>query len=440
LVGPEEGEFRQVDPLLTGFAAPQGNHSEFGYFLLGGQAHYSIHATNGGGQYGVLTARQAGDFGLWKFELTDRAKTLAAGERVEETHKIIIEDGRGHASVRNVTIVIAGKNDTPTIKSNGGGATADVDVSENVTAITTVRGKDVDRHSGLNYSIVGGLDESKFVIDEDTGKLTFIAGHDFETPNDSNTDNVYQVIVKVKDGHGASDTQTINVHVKDAAGTLSFDFAAGAQSSDVALVARFVGGGALVKVDWGDGNDNSSAVAAGGTNNFNFTHSYAAGFDGQATVTALDGATPVGAAQQFHVQTAVVGGSTLTGDAARDVLIGNAGIDTLDGGDNDDLLKGGANNDRLTGGNGDDLLVGGAGADTFAFAAGFGDDVVTDFSATTDFLEFSNAVFANAAAVIAATTENADGDAVITKGSDTIVLEGVSKDDLILNLSHLLFV
>lgn len=71
----------------------------------------------------------------------------------------------------------------------------------------------------------------------------------------------------------------------------------------------------------------------------------------------------------------VMGGSgndTITGNNAGNILRGGIGGDTLSGG-------GGA--DALDGGTGADTMTGGTGTDRFVFAAGFGNDVVTDFDA-----------------------------------------------------------
>ena len=105
---------------------------------------------------------------------------------------------------------------TPEITSNGGGLTASINVVENSTAVTTVTATDADFDT-LTYSISGGTDAVLYSVDASTGELTFISAPDFETPTDSDTDNVYEVIVQASDGSTA-DTQTISVTVTDIVG------------------------------------------------------------------------------------------------------------------------------------------------------------------------------------------------------------------------------
>ena len=112
------------------------------------------------------------------------------------------------------SITVTAVNDAPVITSNGGGPSANINMTENTTAVSTVTASDVDVPADtLTFSIVGGTDQGFFSLDSNSGALTFSATPDFETPLDSNTDNIYQVQVQVSDGNGGMDTQTINVTV-----------------------------------------------------------------------------------------------------------------------------------------------------------------------------------------------------------------------------------
>ena len=61
----------------------------------------------------------------------------------------------------------------PLITSNGGGATAAINVAENTTAVTTVTATDADASASLSYSISGGADASRLRHQLDDGRVVF---------------------------------------------------------------------------------------------------------------------------------------------------------------------------------------------------------------------------------------------------------------------------
>ena len=130
------------------------------------------------------------------------------------TYVVIVQVSDGlNTATQTLTVTVTDVNDTaPTITSNGGGATASVNVAENSTAVTTVTATDADTTGTLGYSIVGGTDQAKFAINASTGVLTFVSGPNFEAPSDSDTNNTYVVQVQVSDGTQTT-TQTITVTV-----------------------------------------------------------------------------------------------------------------------------------------------------------------------------------------------------------------------------------
>ncbi|WP_027859801.1 beta strand repeat-containing protein, partial [Marinobacterium jannaschii] len=99
-------------------------------------------------------------------------------------------------------------NTAPEISSGGGGATATVNLAENVALVTTVQATDIDSDT-LSYSITGGTDQADFSIDSNTGALTFDSAPAYVDGGD----NEYQVEVTVSDGRGGSDLQTLTVNV-----------------------------------------------------------------------------------------------------------------------------------------------------------------------------------------------------------------------------------
>ncbi len=90
-----------------------------------------------------------------------------------------------------------------------------ISIAENTAAVTTVIATDADLPAQtLSYSIIGGDDAAEFSLDSITGVLTFISPPDFEIPDDSNGDNIYDVIVQVSDGILA-DVQALQITVTD---------------------------------------------------------------------------------------------------------------------------------------------------------------------------------------------------------------------------------
>ena len=139
-------------------------------------------------------------------------------ETMSDSFTFTVNDGAGGTlGATTMTLTITPVNDTPTITSNGGGATATLNVVENVSAVTIVTGADVDLPAqAITYNISGGADQARFTINTATGALTFAAPPDFEAATDANGDNVYVVQVEIFDSQGASTTQTIQVTVTDA--------------------------------------------------------------------------------------------------------------------------------------------------------------------------------------------------------------------------------
>ena len=81
---------------------------------------------------------------------------------------------------------------------------------EGGTAVATLTATDTDtQDSDLIWSLSGGADQAKFII-TNSGVLAFGVAKDFEAPDDTNTDGVYQVTVQVSDG-GRTDAADLTV-------------------------------------------------------------------------------------------------------------------------------------------------------------------------------------------------------------------------------------
>jgi Ca2+-binding RTX toxin-like protein len=121
------------------------------------------------------------------------------------------------------------------------------------------------------------------------------------------------------------------------------------------------------------------------------------------------------------------------GSAFDDSITGDGAVNRLTGGNGNDALDGAAGNDYLLGEAGNDTLTGGLGDDVFVFAAGFGNDVVSDFAAgagRTDRLSLSAVGIHDFAGVLANAADSASGVVIAISGHGTITLAGVSVSQL----------
>lgn len=120
---------------------------------------------------------------------------------------------------------------------------------------------------------------------------------------------------------------------------------------------------------------------------------------------------------------------TLKGGGGSDRLFGQRGNDKLKGQGGDDRLVGGGGNDRLSGDAGSDTLKGGFGRDQFVFQKGFGEDVVLDFKAGVDLLNFRGHRAVSEFGDLE--FSQSDGDLVVSDGiGGLLTLRGVGINDI----------
>lgn len=123
--------------------------------------------------------------------------------------EVTVNDGNGGVDSQLMNVMVLAANDnSPTFTSPTTFA-----MNEGETSAGTVVATDADSPaSTVTYSVVGGADGSKFVIDANTGELGFLAAPEFHSPTDANADNVYEVIVAASDGsHVTNQSITVTV-------------------------------------------------------------------------------------------------------------------------------------------------------------------------------------------------------------------------------------
>lgn len=134
----------------------------------------------------------------------------------DKAYEVIVTASDGSLTdSQTLTVGVTDVDEAPAITSNEGGTSASISVAENLTTVTTVTATDPDASATLVYSISGGVDSALFMIDRNSGALSFKSPPDFEAPGDQGQNNVYNVVVAVSDGKSA-DTQSLAITVTDA--------------------------------------------------------------------------------------------------------------------------------------------------------------------------------------------------------------------------------
>ena len=114
----------------------------------------------------------------------------------DNTYDVIVQASDGAlVDTQALAVTVTNVNEAPTVTSS-----ATASVAENTAAVMTVTAADPDAGTTFTYSIAGGADAAKFLVNSATGALSFATAPDFEAPTDSGADNIYNVTVQVSDG------------------------------------------------------------------------------------------------------------------------------------------------------------------------------------------------------------------------------------------------
>jgi len=125
------------------------------------------------------------------------------------------EDWRNRENSYIDWITISAVNVAPIIISPNNGNTYTGNVVENSLRVATVNATDLDSDQTLSYNL-SGSDASLFTISS-SGEINFITAPDFESPTDSDANNIYNFTVTVLDNGTPvlSDTQDFIITVTD---------------------------------------------------------------------------------------------------------------------------------------------------------------------------------------------------------------------------------
>ncbi|WGM40739.1 cadherin domain-containing protein [Caulobacter sp. NIBR1757] len=182
---------------VTTVTANDPGGGTLGYSIIGGpdQALFTLDSTTG-----VLSFIAPPDF------------EAPADNGADNSYQVVVQASNGvFSDSQTITVTVSNQNEAPVITSNGGGAVGGYTILENTLGPNTITAVDPDAGASITYSIIGGPDAARFVING-AGVIQLAANPNFEAPADSDGDNVYSVIVQASDG-ALTDTQTINVTV-----------------------------------------------------------------------------------------------------------------------------------------------------------------------------------------------------------------------------------
>ena len=168
-----------------------GDALDFSLVTSADSSHFSLDSSSG-----ALAFAQAPDFEAAQDSNTDNTYEL----------ELSVSDGT-HTSTQSITVTVTDVDEAPSFAA----ASQDLSVNENTSAsFFTAQATDPEQ-AELTYS-ASGADANLFTLDSSSGELAFKATPDFETPLDADSDNSYQLDIKVFDGaHQASQSLSITV-------------------------------------------------------------------------------------------------------------------------------------------------------------------------------------------------------------------------------------
>ena len=272
---------------------------------------------------------------------------------------------------------------------SAGDASSVVSVNENTTSVTTF-----SANESVTWSLSGGADQARFSINSSSGALVFASAPDYESPQDSGSDNSYVVTVRATDASSNTSDQTVTVSVQDVSESSGGGGGGGGGGSSTpsgggttnvvqsientvingrrffSNAAEQLVGQSTINIGMLGGNDFLEVV--GGENNF------ANGNNGEDHIVLRGGkGRYLGGEDNDRIEVFSSGaGSWVNGNNGTDVVIGS--VDGM-------VYRGGAHNDQLLVSAG--LVWGDKAADTFHAVAGAGVAQVQDYTIGEDVIK-----------------------------------------------------
>jgi predicted extracellular nuclease/2',3'-cyclic-nucleotide 2'-phosphodiesterase (5'-nucleotidase family) len=386
-----------------------GTFNNHGY-ALNGDGSVKVTDLRNGAPDGIDTLRNVEQLnfvdGAWKLVVGTNGDDAITGSAGND----LVFGGSG-----NDTFLGTGGLDT----YDGGDGTDTIDYSQITFKVT------VDLASGLAYypGYLAGADHFSNIENAigtgyddlligTSGANTLIGGAGNDVLNGGDGDDILR---------GGAGNDTIDggagydvLDLSDATGALTVNYAAGTVTGAGIGTDHFTG---IEEILFGAGNDqitggNGDDTFDGGAGNDTIN-----GGAGDDALSGGVGDDAIDGGSGDDVVSGGIGNDTLKAGSGDDSVDGGDGNDIIDAGSGDDIIVGGvgadkvnagSGNDIIGGGTGDDILTGGSGSDVFVFAAGFGKDMITDFTASgssKDFIQFSSDLFSDYADVMSHTAQ-----------------------------------
>jgi hypothetical protein len=132
---------------------------------------------------------------------------------LDNTYKLFVTatDASHSASTLMLNILVSNVNETPSFV----GVETEFGVPENQLRTPYIASAIDPDNDVISYSILGGDDQDIFLIDSNSGILSFRFAPDVENPEDQNSDNTYLVEIGASDGNGAQASQSISLVVQN---------------------------------------------------------------------------------------------------------------------------------------------------------------------------------------------------------------------------------
>jgi hypothetical protein len=139
----------------------------------------------------------------------------------KNTYNILVSvtDQGGLSLDKNFTISVTNENDPPIITSIYsvsmlGSAEHEISVAENSNYSFDINSSDPDGDS-LIFEKSGGADQNLFSLNIATGFFNFTNSPDYESPQDADQNNTFEVWLRAKDGNNSYDEKRLTIHVTD---------------------------------------------------------------------------------------------------------------------------------------------------------------------------------------------------------------------------------